>query len=199
MPLRLDVRRQMRTASLLLLSVLAGCAGHTYTYVDHVQSGQILDHPLYTVVVPAVSVFSTYPGKDVSWERYSRDGAPNDLVLKEGYAHSSYAASVEVTDRLQNVRNMDELKTYVSRVRKRANPVEAKRSQEQLLCVRPDVQIDREGDKPAFFMHTMHCLDQKSGRYYELALSLMTRRRDWFPAVDLEQGAVHLFKSFRVK
>ena len=189
----------MRMARLLLLSVLTGCASHTYTYVDSVQSGQILDRPLYTVIVPAVSVFSTYPGKDVSWERYSRDGVPNDLVLKEGYAHSSYAVRVEVNERLRNVGNIDELKAYVSGALKRANPVEVKRSQEQLLCVRPDVLMDREGDKPAFFMHTLHCIDDKSGRYYELALSLMTRRRDWFPAGDLEQGAAHFFDSFRVK
>ena len=189
----------MRTAWLLLLALIAGCAGHTYTYVDRVASGQVLDRTLYTVVVPAVSVFSTYPGKDVSWERFSRDGAPNDLVLKEGYAHSSYAASVEVNDRPRNVRSMEELKAYVSGDLKRANPVEAKRSQEQLLCVRPDVLVDREGDNPAFFMHTMHCIDQKSGRYYQIALSFMTRRRDWFPAADLEQGAVHFFDSFRVK
>jgi hypothetical protein len=190
----------MRYATLVLLSVLAGCASNTntYTYVDQVQSGQVLDRALYTVVVPAVSVFSKYPGKDVSWERFSRDGAPNDLVLREGYGHSSYAANVKVDDESRNVRNVDELKAYVSRDLKRANPVAVK-SQETVLCVRPDVLIDREGDKPAFFMHTLHCVDQKSGRYYELALSLMTRRRDWFPADDLEQGATHFFDSFRVK
>lgn len=189
----------MKNAALLLLALLAGCAAHSYTYVDRVRSGQILDRPLYTVVVPAVSVFSRYPGKDVVWERYSRDGVPDDLILKEGYPHSSYAATVEVNDRLPNVRNIDDLKTYVTNELKRANPVETKRSQAQLLCVRPDVLIDREGDRPALFMQTMHCIDQTSGHYYELTLSLMTRRRDWFPAADLEQGALHFFDSFTVK
>ena len=189
----------MRGATVVLLAAFAGCAGNTYTYVDRVQSGQVLDRALYTVVVPAVSVFSTYPGKDVSWERFSRDGAPNDLILREGYAHSSYAANVKVNEKMQSVRNINEIKAYVSTDLKRPNPIEVNRRQETVLCVRPDVLIDREGDKPAFFMHTLHCVDQKSGRYYELALSLMTRRRDWFPAVDLEQGATHFFESFRVK
>jgi hypothetical protein len=188
-----------RAARLLVLSVIAGCAAHTYTYLDSVKSGQVLDQPLYTIVVPAVSVFSAYPGTDVSWERYRRDGAPDDLVLKEGYGHSSYAANVEVKDGLRNVRTIDELKAYVGGDLKRANPVEAKRSQERLLCVRPDAVVDREGDKPAFGLHTMHCMDQDSGRYYLLAVSFMTRRRSWFPAADLEKGAAEFFDSFRVK
>lgn len=189
----------MRTAGFVLVLLLAGCARHTYTYVDRVHSGQTLDRPLYTVAVPHVSVSSKYPGNDVIWERYNRDGVPDDLILKEGYSHSSYAASVEVNDRLQNVRNIDQLTTYVSSKLKGANPVETKQAQPRLLCVQPDVHIDREGDNPAFFMHVMYCIDQVSGRHYKLALSLMTRRRDWFPADDLEQGAQQFFKSFRVK
>ena len=191
----------MRASALLLVSLLAGCAGSppSYTYIDRVRSGETLDRNLYTVAVPPVSVFSSYPGKDVQWERDSRDDMPNAVVLKEGYPHSSYAATVEVNEKLRNVHNIEELKTYVSSELKRANPIEAKRAQAQLLCVRPDVHIDQAADKPAFFMHTMHCIDKSSGRYYELTVSLMTRRRDWFPARDLEAGAQHFFDSFKVK
>lgn len=189
----------MRASALLFVSLLASCAGPTYTYVDRVRSGNVLDRPLYTVAVPALSVFSAYPGKDVQWERYSRDGVPDDLVLKEGYPHSSYAATVQVKGRLTNVRNIEDLKTYVSSELKRPNPVALTRPQQHLLCVQPDLHIDRAGDNPAFFMHTMHCIDATSGHHYELAVSLMTRRRDWFPARDLEEGARHFFDSFRLK
>jgi hypothetical protein len=189
----------MRAIALLFVSLLASCAGPTYTYVDRVRSGEVVDRPLYAVTVPALSVFSAYPGKDVQWERYSRDGVPNDLILKEGYPHSSYAATVQVKDRLTNLRNIENLKMYVGSELKRPNPVESKRAQPNLLCVQPAVHIDRAGDNPAFFMHTMHCIDTTSGHYYELSVSLMTRRRDWFPARDLEQGARYFFDSFRLK
>ena len=191
----------MRASALIFVSLLAGCAGSppSYTYIDRVRSGETLDRNLYTVAVPPVSVFSSYPGKDVQWERYSRDGMPNDVILKEGYPHSSYAAIVEVNEQLKNVRNIEELKTYVSSELKRANPIETKRAQPQLLCVRPDVHMDRASDKPAFFMHTMHCIDKSSSRYYQLSVSLMTRRRDWYPARDLEAGAQYFFDSFKVK
>lgn len=189
----------MRASALLVVSLLAGCASPGPKYVDNVRSGAVLDRPLYTVAVPALSVFSAYPGKEVEWERYSRDGVPNDLILKEGYPHSSYAATVQVKGRLTSVRNIEDLKTYVRGELARANPVELKRAQQNLLCVQPDVHIDRAGNNPAFFMHTMHCVDTASGRHYELAVSLMTRRRDWFPARDLEEGARSFFDSFRLK
>jgi len=189
----------MRAIALLFVSLVTSCAGPTYTYIDKVRSGEVLDRPSYEVTVPPLSVFSAYPGRDVQWERYSRDGVPNDIVLKEGYPHSSYAVTVQVKDRLTNLRNIEDLKTYVISELKRPNPVESKRAQPTLLCVQPDVHIDRVGDKPAFFMHTMHCIDTASGQYYELAVSLMTRRRDWFPARDLEEGARYFFDSFRLK
>lgn len=104
----------MIRSALLMLLLLAACASASYTYVDTVKSGERIDKPLYSVVVPPVSMGKESLAYGVAWNRYSKDGVPDDLAMNEGYSYSSYAAAVEVKRRFTRLQTIDDLKRYVT-------------------------------------------------------------------------------------
>lgn len=186
-------------ATVFLVLLLVGCFDPTYTYVEAVRTEQVIDQPSYSAAVPPLSVFHAYPAKNTKWERYNKDDAPDDLILKEGYDHSSYAASVTVDKKIRSIGTIEQLKKYVATELNRKEPVEVQRTQPNLLCVMPQVYIEDMSDRPFFAAHSLQCIDVSSGYFYELVVSFMTKRKNLPSSNDLALGAQYFFSSFRVR
>lgn len=186
----------MKLPYLVIAFLISGCSAEEYTYLEPIQSGTTIHRAIYSVEVPKSS-----PKDKRQWERYARNGKPDDLVLKhsEGLVLPSYAASIEVKRQVHEVGNLSELKSYAAKNPEYISPTEFSRSQPQLLCVRPAVWIDAAPEKPrGFFAHTLLCIDFKSHNYYDLKISYMTTRQGNVPPDDLASMADHFFESFQV-
>jgi hypothetical protein len=186
----------MKIVCLTVALLLSGCAAEQYTYLEPIRSETIIQRSLYAVAVPASSVMDTR-----EWERFAKNGKPDDLVLKysEGLVLPSYAASIEVKRQVQKVGNMNELKSYVAKDPEYRNALEFHKPQSQLLCVRPAVFIDAAPEKVhGFFQHALLCIDSKTHNYYQLKVSYMTTRKGNVPPDELARMADHFFASFRV-
>lgn len=185
----------MKLHYLVMVLLISGCNTEQHTYLEAIQAGTIIHRSLYSVAVPLSS------SKDIrQWDRYSRNGKSDDLVLKhsEGYPLPSYAVSIEVKRQI-TIGNLTDLKTYVANP-EYPNLTEFKMFQPQLLCVRPSARKDAAPEKSfGFFAHTLLCIDTRNHNYYDMKVSYMTRRKGDIPPHDLSGMADNFFESFRVE
>jgi hypothetical protein len=96
----------------------------------------------------------------LGWNRFNRNGKPDDLVLDEKYGHSSYPATVEVKRRSWRITTQDEMKRNTASDPALANSAEFKTAQPQLACVMPDLHVyPASGQSHGFFMKMLACID----------------------------------------
>ena len=194
---RCPLGTRMKHAFVAIIILVCGCTSTHYTYLETIRVGTVIDRSLYSVAVPqSVSTDGRV------WERYSRDGVPEDLVLKysEGYILPSYAASITVKREFTRLATIEDLKNYVRDKLKHTNPAGLPITQSHLLCVKPEPRMDAGPSKPeALFGHMIACIDTKTRHYYELNISYMTKRKGNIPPSDLAEMAEQFFCSFSVK
>lgn len=175
-----------------------GCSSVQYAPQGMAKSSETIDLPLYSAVVPAISVFKNDP-----WKRFKRAGALNDLILTNGWQDESYAASITVISG-SGIKTLADLQNRSSI--DGVSLAKAKRvvtSQENLLCVRPSMAGEvKPYPKGSFFMHVMACIDTRTHTYYELAVSqqkIDDRGMVTHPSAELELGANQFFNGFKIK
>lgn len=183
--------------------LMCGCSSLKATYLEKVSAGTLINRSLYLVSVPQQS-----PEDKRKWERYSKDGKSDDLILKssEGMVLPSYAATIQVTKKLIGVFTVKDLKRHAAKDQNymkfatSKEMQEIEKSQEFLLCIKPAFHLDAAPERPVgFFWHRMACIDSKTHNYYEINLSYMTKRNGSTPPENLEILAESFFASFSVK
>jgi hypothetical protein len=187
-----------RLAIIAIGLAAVGCSNVEYKPLGEVDQSTTIGTTLYVVTVPSVTVFGR--GR---WKRFSKSGAPDDLVITEGWQDESYAATVSVQKESALKTASDLERQKVEGVPLAGGHVEAK-PQEHLVCVRQPVVSGEVKPYPegSFFIYGMGCVDNSTGNYYALAVSwkvIDDRGPRNSPSPGFKRATDEFFSSFRVQ
>jgi hypothetical protein len=190
----------MKRVKVLLTAALAflltGCSSAQYTPLGEVKNSTRMDTALYSATVPSISVFGP-------WKRYAKSGAPDDLVITEGWVDESYAATVSVHPG-SSIATVADLQRQVVAGVSLAGAAPEKTSQQNLLCVRQPVVAGEVKPYPegSYFVYAMGCVDTVTRIYYELAVSwkvIDDRGPRNNPSANFKRATDDFFSGFNVK
>jgi hypothetical protein len=186
--------RRLIIIALVLLAV--ACSSVEYKLLSEIDKSATIEIPLYSATVPSVSVLGR-------WKRYAKSGAPDDLVITEGWQDESYAATVSVYRQSALVTVSDLQGQNIEGVLLAGGSVE-KKPQPNLLCVRQPVVSSEVKPYPegSYFIYAMGCVDTTTHIYYALAVSWKVvddRGPRSNPSADFKRATNDFFSGFRVK